>query len=232
VAATGDIVIGDTTVTFTVAVLPLPVEVAVIVHAVGYSPARNSPVDEMFPHEAAHVALALAVNCCVAFSLMVCVALGEIVNVFGPMVSIAVAAYAVPLAAVAVIEQTAPGAPDAVNNPALDIDPHDADQVTAALAVNCWVEYWLVVALAGVIIMGVLTVTAAEAALPPAVGFAVTAHVPATSGAVYNPAGVTDPQLADHVALALAVNCCVDPALSEALVGETVSAAVGERIWS
>ena len=201
----------------------MPVDVAVIVHVAGYSPAVNNPLDETLPQEADHVALELAVNCCVAFSLMVCVVPGVIVNVFGPIVSDAVAEYGVPLAAVAVIEQTAPGVPDAVNNPALDIEPHDAAQVTGAFAVNCWVEYWLVVALAGVIVMGELIVTTAEAALPPAVGVAVTVHVPAISGAVYNPAVVTEPQLADHVALALAVNCCVAPPAMLAVVGEMVT---------
>jgi hypothetical protein len=39
VAATGDIVTGDTTVTFTFAVLPPLVDVAVIVHVAGYSDA-------------------------------------------------------------------------------------------------------------------------------------------------------------------------------------------------
>jgi hypothetical protein len=182
------------------------------------------------PQLAAHVALALAVNCCVAASLSAA-ELGQTVN-GATMVSLAIAVYAVPLAAVAWIEQTAPGVPDAVNIPELKIAPHEADHVAGALAVNCWVEFWLVVALAGVIVMGELTVTAAEAALPPAVGVAVTVQDSAASGAVYNPAVVTDPQLADQVALALAVNCCVAPSLTVALAGETVIEVTGATVWS
>lgn len=74
--------------------------------------------------------------------------------------------------------------PAAVNNPALDIDPHEAAQLTGMLAVNCWVAFWLVVATPGVIVIGELTVTAAVATLPPAVGVAVTMHAPAASGVV------------------------------------------------
>jgi hypothetical protein len=73
-------VIGDTTVTFTDAVLLSMVDFAVIVQVVGYSPARYSPLDEMLPHETVHVAAALALNCSVAFSLMVWLVLGVMVT--------------------------------------------------------------------------------------------------------------------------------------------------------
>ena len=42
----------------------------------------------------------------------------------------------------------------AVNKPVPEMVPHDAAQVTAALAVNCCVWPWAVVALAGVIVKG------------------------------------------------------------------------------
>jgi hypothetical protein len=80
VAATGDIVTGDTTVTFTDPVLPSLVAFAVIVQVPGYSAARYSPAEEMPPHEAVHVALALAVNWSVAFSFIVWLEPGEIVT--------------------------------------------------------------------------------------------------------------------------------------------------------
>jgi len=230
--AAGVIVMGELTVTVARPALPPAVGVAVTVQDSAASGAVYNPAVVTDPQPADHVALALAVNCCEAASLTVA-ELGEMIKAFiGAIVSRAVAVYAVPLAAVAWIEQTAPGVPDAVNNPALDIDPHDANQVTGALAVNCWVEFWLVAALAGVIVMGELTVTAAEAALLPAVGVAVTVQDSAASGAVYNPAVVTDPQLADHVALALAVNCCVPPSLTVALAGETVIEVAGATVWS
>jgi len=78
------------------------------------------------------------------------------------------------------------------------------------------------VALAGVIVIGDVTVTAAVAAVPPAIGVAFTAQLSATSGAVYNPALVTVPHVAAQVALALAVNCCVAPWLRVTVAGEMV----------
>jgi hypothetical protein len=119
---------------------------------------------------------------------------------------------------------------DAVNNPALDIEPHEAAQLTGMLAVNCCVEYSFVVVLDGIIVIGEATVTAADTAPPTAVGVAVTVHGSTTRGAVYNPAVVTDPQLADHVAPAFAMNCCVAPSLTVALVGDTANK--GAEIWS
>jgi hypothetical protein len=229
VALDGVIVIGELTVTVAVLVWLLPVEDAITEQDSAVSGAVYNPALVTDPHVADQVAAAFAVNCWVAASLTV-TELGEIVKVLGdPIVAFAIAVYAVPLAAVAWIEQTVPGVPDAVNNPALDIDPHDAAQLTDMFAVNCCVEYSFVVVLEGIMVIGDTTVTAAEAALPT-VGVAVTVQGSTTSGAVYNPAAVTDPQLADHVALALAVNCCVAPSLTVALVGETANR--GARIWS
>lgn len=77
-AVAGDIVTGETTVTFTDAVLPPVVAFAVIVQVPGYNPARYSP-DEIVPHEAVQVEATLALNCSVAFSLIAWLP-GEIVT--------------------------------------------------------------------------------------------------------------------------------------------------------
>lgn len=93
-------------------------------------------------------------NCWVAFSFRVGFC-GEIVNAAAaPIVSAACAVYAVPLAAVAVMAHTLPCVADAVNKPFAAMLPHEAAQVTAALAVNCCVFPWAVVAVAGVIVKG------------------------------------------------------------------------------
>ena len=115
-----------------------------------------------------------------------------------------------------------PVEPDAVKSPEPEIDPQEDAQVTGIFAVNCCVAFCGVLAVCGVMAMGEVTVTEAEAAAPPAVGVAVTVQAPATSGATYRPEPETDPQEALHVALALAVNCFESPSLRVALVGEMV----------
>ena len=44
-----------------------------------------------------------------------------------------------------------------------------------------------------------------------------------TVGAVYRPAEVTDPAAALHVVTLLAENCCVEPSVTVAVGGDTVS---------
>jgi hypothetical protein len=79
--------------------------------------------------------------------------------------------------------QELPDLTEAVNKPDVLTLPHDADQVTAALALNCCVIPAGVAALAGVITNGVVTVAVVEARMPLA-AFAVTVHGPVFSGAV------------------------------------------------
>ena len=76
-----------------------------------------------------------------------------------------------------------PVGPVAVKSPEPEIDPHEVVHFTATFAVNCCVEFWGVLAVFGVMVIGEVTVTDAVAAVPPAVGVAVTVQVPATSGA-------------------------------------------------
>lgn len=84
----------------------------------------------MEPHEAVNVAETLVVNCWVALSVMVGVS-GDKVNCSGaPTVSLAVALSTGPLVAVAVIVHTEPDGDDAVNNPAEEMLPQLADQLT------------------------------------------------------------------------------------------------------
>ena len=130
--------------------------------------------------------------------------------------------YAVPLEAVAVKVHFAADV-GAVNAPLLDTVPQLAVHVTAWLAVKVCLFSACRFTAAGVIVIGEATVTAAVAALPPAVGVAVTVHEPGTRGAVYKPPLVTVPQFADHVAPALALNCCVAPSLTDAVEGDTVN---------
>lgn len=94
----------------------------------------------------------------------------------------------------------------AVNRPVLEIALQESVQATGADAVNCCVSSACRLADAGVSVMGDVTVTVAEAGLPRA-GVAVTVQVPGASGAVYKPEDVTEPQEADHVSPAAAVNC-------------------------
>ena len=76
-----------------------------------------------------------------------------------------------------------PVGPEAVKSPEPEIEPQEDAQLTGIFAVNCCVEFCGVLAVCGVMAMGEVTVTDAEAAVPPAVGVAVTVHAAATSGA-------------------------------------------------
>jgi hypothetical protein len=76
-----------------------------------------------------------------------------------------------------------PVGPEAVKSPELEIEPHEEAQFTGILAVNCCVEFCGVLTVCGVIVIGEVTVTDAVAAVPPAVGVAVTVQAVATSGA-------------------------------------------------
>ena len=70
-AETGDMIIGETTITFVVPVAPPLVAFAVTVQVAGYSPAWNSPVDDTEPQVVVHVLATLAFSWSVAFSLIV-----------------------------------------------------------------------------------------------------------------------------------------------------------------
>ena len=84
----------------------------------------------MLPQSAVQVAGAVAVNCCVAFSERV-ICVGEMEKPAADVtVSVAVAVYAGPLEAVAVMVQTEPGEAEAVNCPPGLMLPQEADQFT------------------------------------------------------------------------------------------------------
>ena len=102
-----------------------------------------------------------------------------------PTVSAAVAVYAVPLAAVAVMVQVLPCDADAVNIPFASMTPHEAFHVTDALAVNCCVCPWPVVAVMGEMTMGEDIFAVVDATCPlPSVAVAVMVHEPGDNGAV------------------------------------------------
>jgi hypothetical protein len=126
--------------------------------------------------------------------------------------------------AVAVMLQTVPCAAEAVNRPEVAFIPAQEDaHVAGMFAVNCCVCPLTVVALAGVMVSGEVTVTVAEALPVPEIGVAVTVQEAFIKGAVNKPAEVMVPQEAAKVALLLAVNCCVAPSLTVGLSGEIVN---------
>lgn len=167
-AVAGVMVIGDVTVTFAVAVWPVPfVAVALIVQEPAASGAVYKPVASTLPQVAVQLAGTLGVNCCCAPSLTVGL-VGEMVKVGGvPMVSAAVAVYAGPVDAVAVMVQVLFLGADAVNSPLLgSMLPHEAVQVTGGVfTVNCCVSPCGVVILAGVIANGDVMVAVDDAVL-------------------------------------------------------------------
>ena len=165
VAVAGVIVKGDCTVATLVALRPLlSLAVAVMVQEPGTSGAVYRPeVAPMVPQDEVQVAATFDVNCCWAPSVIVGFD-GAIVSVdAAPTVSNALAVYAVPVEAVAVILQALPCVADAVNKPFAAMLPHEAAHMTGELAVNCCVCPCGVLALEGVITMGELTVAMAVA---------------------------------------------------------------------
>ena len=129
-----------------------------------------------------------------------------------------------------------------MNNPAWETDPAEAFQVTPVLdvpvtvAVNCWVPPDVTLAVVGEMAtlmpaIGV-TVTVADAfAFTSALLVAVTVTVVflVTCGAVNIPPSLTLPDDADQVTLVfelpftVALNCCVLPDATVAVVGETLT---------
>ena len=96
----------------------------------------------------------------------------------------AVAVYAGDPVAVAVIVQPDTTA-GAVNTPELEIAPQESDQLTGWLAVKVTMFSACRFAVAGVKVIGDVTVTLVDAVVPlPSVAFTVTWHVPGASGAV------------------------------------------------
>ena len=91
------------------------------------------------------------------------------------------------------------------------IEPHFAAQVTDALAVNCCVCPWGVIADTGVMTMGETTFGFVVAVWPPLVAVAIMVHNFGYSGALNRPAEEIDPQLSFsvHVEGLLAENCWV-----------------------
>jgi hypothetical protein len=137
-----------------------------------------------------------------------------------------------------------PAAAGAVYKPAALTVPPVADQVTAVLAlpvtvaVNCCVAFVRIEAVVGLIATATtgaaVTVTVALADLVgSATLVAVTTNDPAAAGAVYKPAALTVPLVADQVTAVLAlpvtvaVNCRVALTATDAVVGLTVTATTG-----
>jgi len=130
--AEGVIVIGELTVTLVEAVVPLPsVAEAVTWQVPGSSGAVYNPLLALIdPQSAANVAGTLVVNCWVAFSVMTGVSGDKVNCAVVPMVSCAVALFAGPDVAVAVMVQTDPAAAEAVKRPAALMPPQLAVHVT------------------------------------------------------------------------------------------------------
>ena len=140
-----------------------------------------APID---PQDAVQAEGVLEVNCCCVPAGNVGLS-GEMVSAdAAPMVSTAVAVYAVPLDAVALMVHALPDVPDAVNSPAVLMLPQVADQFTAVFAENCCVFPCAVAALAGEIVIGDVTVANVEVEPLPLVDVAVMVHDPGASGAV------------------------------------------------
>jgi hypothetical protein len=142
----------------------------------------------------------------------------------------------VPLLFVAVTVQEAV-VEGAVKSPDVLIEPHDAAHVAAADAVNCCVAPTFTVALVGDIVKAADVTVTWAVALVPLLFVAVTVQEPVVEGAVNSPDVLIEPHDAAHVAAADAVNCCVAPTFTEALVGEIekveaeVIVAVVEAFW-
>ena len=124
----------------------------------------------------------------------------------------------------AVIVQV-PGVAGALKRPPVEIDPHEALQVTAWLAEKVSELSACKPPEEGEMVMGECTVTAVVADLPvPSVALAVTVHEPGDRGAVNTPAEEMDPQEAVYAAALLALNCCVAPSVTVGPWGEIVNA--------
>jgi hypothetical protein len=197
--------------------------VALIVHDAGLNGAVNRPVDEIVPQEVVKLAPLLAVNCCVPPSVTVGDR-GLMVNVVVPGAAIVSNPYAVYFTvpvAIASMVQLVPTVPLAVNRPVELMVPHLAVHDTGMLAVNCWVCPCGVLADGGVMMIAETTVTFAVLLPLPFVAVAVTVQVVlGYSGAVKRPAEETDPQVFDHVAAEVAVNCFVAFSWTVAVAGE------------
>ena len=207
-----------------VAVCPLPLAVAVIVHAPVFRGAVNSPPPDIVPHEAAQLAPALAVNCCVAASSTVAL-VGEMVKAAGGVVTVSKAfcVYLGDIAAVATIMHWLPTGALAINNPAALIDPQLDVHVTDVFAVNCCAVPCAVLTVVGLTVIGEITFAVAEAVRPPPC-VAVIVHTMGKSGAVKSPFDEIVPQSLVHVVEPVDVNCCVPFSVTVTCVGEILSA--------
>jgi hypothetical protein len=151
-------------------------------------------------------------------------------------VIVAVAVALVPLLLVAVMVQV-PVVDGAVKKPEVaPMVPQEVAQVADADAVNCTVAFTVKETLAGVMVKPAEVTVTWAVALVPLPFVAVTVQEPVVEGAVYSPDVLIEPQEAAHVAAADAVNCCVPPTFTVALVGEIVKAAevmvaVVEAFW-
>jgi len=129
------------TVTTVAVTCPLPsVAVAVTVHEPVLAGVWNKPVvAPIVPQDAVHVACTLDVNCCCVPAGNVGLSGVMVSAAAAPTVSTALAVYATPLDAVAVMAHALPGVADAVNSPVALMLPHEADHFTCWFAENCCV---------------------------------------------------------------------------------------------
>jgi len=238
IAAVADLVVSATDVAFT---WKLPAVV----------PAVKRPAVETVPPVAVHVTAVLllpvtvAVNCCVAPASNVAVVGATVTETVGAALTVtaAVADLVISATEVAFTEKL-PAVVPAVKRPAVETVPPVAVHVTAVLllpvtvAVNCCVPPVSTVAVVGATVTetvgAAFTVTAAVADLVvSATEVAFTEKLPAVVPAVKRPAVEIVPPVAVHVTAVLllpvtvAVNCCVPPVSTVAVVGATVRETVG-----
>lgn len=197
-----------------------------MVHDEGLKGAVNRPVAEMAPHEAVKFAALLDVNCCVPPSVTV----GDrglrvkVVDPGAAIVSYPYAVYCTVPVAIASMVQLVPTVPLAVKRPVALMVPHLAVHVTGIFALNCCVCPCGVFADTGDMTIGETIVTLAVLLPLPLVAVPVIVHdVLGWSGAFRRPEEEIEPQLVDHVAAELAVNCWVAFSRTDADAGEIVN---------
>jgi hypothetical protein len=169
-----------------------------------------------------HVDSTLAVNWRVVPAMRVTVA-G--VTVMGFTVTDAVLTAPDPSVAVAVTVADPRVMPAVKRPPGVMVPSPVADHVTATLAENCWVVPSIKVALGGVIATAVIVTKAVPVAPEPSVAVAVTVAEPDMLPAVNKPefGSILPSPVTDQTTWVLAVNCCIEPAATVALLGVTTT---------
>lgn len=200
-----------------------PWAVAVTVAVPCEIPAVKRPPDVMVPSPVTdHVDGTLAVNWRAVPAMRLTV-VG--VTVMGFTVTDAVLTAPDPSVAVAVTVAD-PGVMPAVKRPPGVMVPSPvADHVTATLAENCWVVPSVKGTPGGLIATAVIVTKAVPVAPEPSVALAVTIAepdmLPAVNKPVFGP--ILPSPVTDQTTWTLAVNCCIEPAATVALLGVTTT---------